>query len=293
MSSSSSHNHTAESKGVIFARNFLAFALAMSLSLFSLFCCVRFAFVTPNSIVKIFANEQYVTALRNDVTDYAHDICRGSMLPEDTLDETISCEMLYDIVEAYISGAVSASQEFTKTTYEDTASELKKNMQTAIETVIKEQNLTVDSKQKNGAAELSGYVNDYILERIQIAHIDMLETVVNVGSIVSVIGMIVSVIISIVLILIIISVGEKRYRSVRYIVHSLNAAALINLSLILGVQIVKHFKSLVLYPTYVADAFLAYVDRCENAVGVSVIALFFAAFILTGIVWKLSRDSKK
>lgn len=287
------HSHKSESKSEHIGRSFLAFALSLTLSLLTLSCCVKFVFITPQSIVNIFADEQYVDELRNDVLEYSHDVCRGSMLPENALDETISYEKLYDIVEAYVSGALGASQEYTKTTYEDISHELKTEIVSRINTVVKENGLTPDSKQKKGAEKLGEYMETYILERIEVAHIDMLETVVNVGSIASIIGIVVSALFSLILILIIISIGEKRYRSLRSVVHAVNAAGLINLSLIAGVQTVKHFKSLVLYPTYIADAFMRYVNRCENTVGISSLALFFVALILMTVVWKLSRDSKK
>ncbi len=294
MSSNSTHRHSsAESKGIRFGRSFLAFALSLTVSLLSLFCCIRFYFVTPQSLVNIFANEQYVTALRNDVVDYAHDVCRGSMLPEDTLDETVSYSALYDIVEAYFAGSLGASQEFTKSTYEDLAKELKGNMADAINARIEKEGLKTDSKQKKGAQKLSEYVRTYILERIEVAHIDMLETVVNIGKIAGLVGIIVSALLSVVLVLIIISIGEKRYRSLRYIVYSMFAGAMINLTLIGGVEIVKTVKSLVLYPAYIADAFMSYVGRCEAVVLIAAISMFFAGFILTAAVWKMSRDSKK
>ena len=294
MSSKSKHHRSSgESKAERYGRSFLAFALSLTISLLSLCCCIRFAFVTPQSIVGIFTDEKYVASLREDVLEYGCDVCRGSMLPEDSLNETITYEKLYKIVEAYISGSLGASQEFTKTTYEDINAELKKDIENRVKEVVKSEGLTPDAKQKKGAEKLSEYMSNYILERIKIAHIDMLETVINIGNIASLIGIIVSAVFSLILILIIISIGEKRYRSMRSVIHSVNAAGLINLSLIAGLQIVKHIKSLVLYPTYVADAFMKYINRCENAVGISALLLFIVALILMSVVWKLSRDSKK
>ena len=282
---STKRHHSSESGGEHYGRSFLAFVLFLTLSLLSLSLCVRFYFITPQSMVKIFVNEEYVTALRDDVTEYSHDLCRACMLPEDAIDEAITYESLYDIENAYISGALGASREFTKSTYEDNVAELAGSIKDTVNTVIKDKNISVDEKQKNGADDVSELVSEYLLKRIEIAHIDMLETVINVGKLATTIGIAALTVLAVVLILIIISIGSKRYRALRSVIHSLTAAAVLNLILIGGVEIVKQFKSLVLYPTYVADAFMRYVSRCEGAVGVSALGLFTAAFMLMVVVW--------
>ncbi len=290
---SSNHHHHSESGGEHYGRSFLAFVLFLTISLLSLLCCVRFSFITPRSMVNIFVNEEYVTALRNDVLEYSHDLCRDCMLPEDALDSTVTYETVYGIENAYISGALGASREFTKTTYEDNVAELKKNIETAVNAAVKDNNISVDKNQKNGAAQVSEFVSTYLIKRIQIAHLDMLETVINIGKLASTIGIVVLAVLAVILVLIIISIGNKRYRALRSVIHSVNAAAILNLILILGVQIVKHFKTLVLYPTYVADAFMRYVNRCEGVVGFSSLVLFTVAFMLMIVVWKLNRETKK
>ncbi len=290
---STKHHHRSESGGEHYGRSFLAFVLFLVISLLSLTLCVRFYFIAPRSMVNIFVNEEYVNTLREDVCEYSHDLCSACMLPEDALDTAITYESLYNIENAYISGALGASREFTKTTYEDNVAELGKNIENAVNTVIKEKNISVDEKQKNGAAEVSGLVSNYLLKRIEIAHIDMLETVINVGKLATTIGIAALTVLAVILVLIIISIGSKRYRALRSVIHSVNAAAILNLLLIGGVEIVKQFKSLVLYPTYVADTFMRYVSRCEGVVAISSLGLFTLAFMLMVVVWKLNRETKK
>ena len=293
MSSKKHHHSSAETKGERVARSFLAFALALAVALLSLFCCIKFSFTSPKAVSGIFVNDKYVNALRADVTDFSHDICKASMLPEDVLDSEISYDAVYGIVNSYIKGSLGTSQEFTKTTYEDNLESLEAALTKKLNDEIDKNSLEVDKKQKNGAKEISSFIGDYLLERLQITHVSALETVINIGNIAGIIGMAVLAVIALVLTLLIISIGPKRYRAIRSVIHAVNAAALIDLSLIAGVQIVKHFKSLVLYPQYVADAFLTYVNRCEDAVGISSLVLFSISLILMAVVWKLNRDSKK
>ena len=291
--SSSKHHHTSDTKAQKFARGFLAFALALSVSLLSLFCCIKFNFAAPKTIAGIFTDEEYVASFRDDVLEYSHDLCRANMLPEDTLDSAVSYKKVHSIINAYISGALGTSEEFTKTTYEDNVESLKKDITKQINSTVQAKSLTVDKKQKKGAEKLSDLVCDYLLEKLEIAHLDALETVINIGSIGGTVGITATAVVSLVLVLIIISIGERRYRALRSVIHGVNAAGLINLALIIGLEIVKHTKTLVLYPAYVASAFMNYVNRCEAVVGVSAAVLFATALVLMATVWKLNRDSKK
>lgn len=300
--SGSSHKHSSkkkrshsssETKGEKVGRNILAFALFLTISLLSLTVCVRIAFVNPNSVVRIFVNEEYVSALRDDILAFSSDRCMSCNLPADTVEKAISYEDIYALENAYITGALGASKDYTKTTYEDNADEIRKNVKTVIDEKIKSEGLRVDKKQKNGSKKLTDEIYNYILERLEISNIDKLEAVVNVGKIVSLVGIIVFSVFAVIFALIVVSIGTKRYRALRFIVHSVNAAALLNLVLVLGVQLVKVFKDLVLYPTYLADAFMRYINRCELSVCASSVILFTIALVLTTFVWKLNRDSNE
>lgn len=291
--SKSSHSSSSDTRSEKLGRNILAFALFLTVSLLSLSVCVRVAFVSPQSIVKIFVNEEYVTALHDDIINYSHAKCLSCMLPEDTLDDAITYRDIYSLENAYISGAMGASKDYTKTTYEDNAEDIKTKVKDAVNARIKADGLTVDKKQKNGADGLTESISEYILKRLEIAHIDKLEAAVNIGKIVSLIGIIASAVFAVIFALIVVSIGSKRYRAMRWIVHSINAAALLNLILVFGIEIVKKVKSLVFYPAYLADAFLRYVGRCEMAVSVSSAVLFLIALVLTCIVWRMNRNSKE
>ena len=88
------------------------------------------------------------------------------------------------------------------------------------------------------------------------------------------------------------TMGSKKYRGLRAISFSFIASGILQLILILGVEIIKTMKQLVIYPKYLCEAVLDYVNLCELHVFVSTCASFGVAIVLIALAWKLKRDHK-
>ncbi len=286
------HHHTVhENKTVKFWKSFLAFILFLSLAATSLSACARLVMVSPNSFIKLFCNEEYIASLQADIKEYAFDACDSSSLSYDCVDEAISFGTLYQIEKAYISGAMEADEEFTATTYQDYIAKLGKTIQETTAEVMEKQNITAEETVSDGADLFAQRITDYVTQRVEFPLMNQLQAVVNIGKIGSTVAIVFFAVLSLLLVLIIMTFKTKKYRSLREVVYALLAASLLDGSLVAGVALVGGVKDLVLYPTYLADAVMAYISSCMLSVGLAAIVLFVVALILMTVIWKIKRDN--
>ena len=86
---------------------------------------------------------------------------------------------------------------------------------------------------------------------------------------------------------------SRKYRVMRSISYSFGSAAVMNLIVAAAVCIVKATKNLVIYPTYLVDVFIRWVDDSLNSVltCAGILAIIFVAFACFTL--KLKRDSQQ
>lgn len=289
MSSSQVTSH--ETKGQKYARSFLAFALFLAVAALSLSVCVRVSFINPDRIVKVFSNEKYVTSLREDILDYTHEMLKSNMLPEDCLDEVISYRELHDISYAYAAGATGASEDFAEDAYQSLIEGLGENVRSTVNGVIKDSKLEVDENQRSdGVNTFCDEITHHITLKVEKPYMDRLANVIKIGNLASIIAIVLFALVSLLLGLIVVSIG-KRHRAMRYLVHSVNAAALLDLLLVAGVAVVEHFKTLYIFPTYLRTSVMDYVNGCTLSVALSAAVLFMISLALTSLIWKMKKDS--
>lgn len=292
MSQSSKRSHTAhESKSVKFWKSFLAFMLFLSLTATSLCACMRLVILSPNRLINLFCNEQYIAALKDDLTEYAIDVCESSAIPSDGVEEVLSFSTVYQIEKAYIAGMLEADEQYTATTYQDFITRLGETIQENTAATLEKQGIAVDETVTDGPEQLAKRITDYITERVEFPLMDELQATMNLGSIGSMAGAIGFAVLSLVLALIILTFKTKMYRSLREVVYALLAASLTDFCLVAGVALVGVFKDLVLYPAYLADAVMVYIGNCMLSVAAAGGILFFIALILMVVIWKVKRDN--
>ena len=289
MSSSTHHRH-GDSKRHERARRILSFFLFLTVSLLSLSVCIRASFVSKGAIVNTLTSDTYVQGEYNSIKDYAHDLCDECSLPYDSVDKVITFDSVYKIQKAYINGILSASNEYTETTYKDYIADLGKSIKKETLLMLKQKNIDFYGKPDKAAARFSDYITKYVTKVTELAFTNIVKTVVTFGSVASIIAIAVFVVIATVFVLFIVSIGKKLYRAVRDIAYSFYAASLLNLLLVSGVSVVKHYKHLWLYPLYFSNAILEYVSRCIASVGVSSAVLFVIGIALTTAVWCMKRN---
>ncbi len=289
MSSSQVSSH--ETKSQKFARSFLAFALFLAIAALSLTVCIRVYFINPDNVVKVFSNEKYVSSLREDILNYTHETLKSNMLPEDCLDEVITYKEVHDISYAYAAGTTEAYEEYTSTSYQDYINNLGDNIKSTIKGVISDGKLEVDENQKaDGAATFTEKVKDHIAVTVEKPYMDRLANILKIGKTATLVAIILFALVALLLGLIVVSIG-KRYRALRYIVHSVNAAALLDLVLVTGVAVVERAKTLYIFPTYFRASVMSYVNGCTASVAVSAVVLLLISLALTVFIWKMKKDS--
>lgn len=291
MSSSSNHRVHGDSKSVIIGRGILAFFLFLCIAAMSIFVCVRAVMINPERISRIFTDEKYVSSLYQDVKEYSYDLCSECSIPTDSVDECITYYDVYSVQEAYSFGNLTKMPEFTETTYQDKLDELNKNLVSSTEKMIKDNKLS-SYDTKNSVKKFSSKICDYIKARVEFKLMDKLKPIVNYGKTISSVLIIVMAILIVVLSLIVYSIGNRKFRSLRAIVHSTLAAMILDTVMVSGVQYIKNTKDLVIYPSYFCDSVLKFVDTCQLSMLVASAILFVLSLAIITIVWKLKRNEK-
>lgn len=291
MSSSSTRSGGYENKTHKTLRNILSFLLFISVSMMIFSACLRFYIINPKTIEGIFLNKSYVSSLCDDILTNAKDECDKAGLPYDIVDETINYSTVYDIQNAYISGSLGSAEEYTGTTYLTYVNTLGDELLKNTKSTIKQGGYTVDSDVKDGDELFVTNICNYLKNRVEFKHSEKISTIVNVGKTASVIALAVSAVIAFLLILIIASLGKVRYRSIRYISYSFMSSGFLGLCSVAGVELIKLFKDLVLYPMYFSASIMRYVSNCEICVTIFSLFSILISLLVSVAVWKIKRNN--
>jgi hypothetical protein len=283
---------TADSKKQMIARNIVAFFLFLSIVALSLSVCAKVCFVNPTRYAQIFTNQKYVNSLYEDVLQYSYDLCDESSIPYDSVDEIITYNNIYNIDEAYAYGNLTNEPQYTQTTYDDRITQLKNDLIESTTEMIKDDKLDTDSSVSNGVNEFSINISDYLRSKVEFAYMDKLQTVINFGKTISVVLIVIFALSTIILALIAFSIGNKNYRGLRAIAYSLNASALLQFGFVIAMLIIKKVKTLVIYPTYLCDSVMSFVNSGIISVTTVACILIGISLVVATVVWKLKRNQK-
>ncbi|MGN0528102.1 MAG: hypothetical protein ACI4IE_03135 [Eubacterium sp.] len=281
-----------EEKNVKIGKNILAFLLFLCLLLLSLSICVRAVFVNSNVITRVFTDKSYADALFEDIYDYAVDYCDASAVDKKIVDETVTYEKIYSIQKAYILNIFEASEQYNERAFNQDISDLNGEIVKAANVYLESISVELTDNIKKGTQNFADNICDYIRDRISVDYIDEASSLVSTAKTASSIMIAVFMLASVILITSLYYTGEKRYRAVRYITYSFTAAALTDALLALGVQVIKCFKDLVIYPYYLCDALMKHINNCVLSVALAAALLFFAALIFAAYTWRLKFNKK-
>ena len=281
-----------EEKSVRIGKNILAFLLFLCLLLLSLSICVRAVFVNPNFITRVFTDKAYADALYEDIYDYAGDYCDASGVDKKIVDETVTYEKIYNIQKAYFLNIFEVSEQYNEEAFNKDISNLNGDIVKSANTYLESISVDLTDEVKKATQNFADNICDYIRDRISVDYIDEASSLVGTAKTASSILIAVFTLASVILITSIYYTGEKHYRAVRYITYSFTAAALTDTLLVIGVQIIKCFKDLVIYPYYLCDALMKYINSCVLSVVVACAFLFFAALIFAAYTWRLKFNKK-
>lgn len=294
MSSKKRSSHSKEeNKSVDTSRKIIAFFMFITVFIFSACACGKTVVLNTNVMTDCLTEKEYVQALFLDVQQYAYDLCDECSIPRNAVDDSINANTVSEVNEAYVVGNFCNTEKYSTTTYQDKLEELNVEISKSVSQNLKENKIEFsDSQGENSVNKFAGRITDYLQKIVEIEYASKLQATANVGSAGLVGGMIFSAIMLLILALAEFSIGRKKYRSLRAVSYSFISAGILNFILVLGVEIVKLTKSLVIYPTYFRDAILVFVEKSENSFAIAGLITFVLAIITITIGWRLKRDDR-
>ena len=258
--------------------------------------CVGFLSVgsNPNTFIKEFTNNTYVENVKADAVRYTQDMCLQNSIPDDFIDDVITHNRIMTLQKAYIVGELNENDEYNKNTYEGLLTKLQEDIEVSVSNMVSEQKIKIDSSVKDTAvADFSKQITEYIEKIIHFNYISQLRTYCDTANMLCKILLCVCSI-GIVCIALMLSMGTSRkYRASRAVAYSILAAAIMNTILFDSVAIVKETKKLVIYPTYLVDVFMNWVDDSLAYLLASTGFLVVLFVAVTAITWMLKNNSKQ
>ena len=260
------------------ARTVLAFVLYLCIIMCAL--CVEFVSVTanPKTFAKEFTNSVYVENMRCDIARYTKDLCQASSVPDNFVDNLITYDNIYKIENAYVSDEFASTREFSSDAYDGLITQFKENVATSVDTAV-------DDFAQN-VADYAGKVTQFGYASQVKDFCDLSKTVCSI--LIAVCGAIgIGVIVSL------FKRTSMKYHATRNIAYSLLAAFIMNLIVLAAVAVTKATRHLVIYPTYLVDVFIRWLNdsMCALAIGSGVLGILFVAFVC--FTWKQKHDINK
>lgn len=272
-------------------RDRLSFFIFVSLVIVSLCISCLITVANPDTVVNAFCDKEVVEDLRSDVSLYAKDMCLENNLPDDFVDNSITYDSMYYLQKSYISGRLGASAEFNENAFESHLEEFKDDLTEDVNKMIADRNVQVDGNVSDTAVmDFCSDIADYIDSRVNLSYINSVVTGVKTLRTLSVVLLVIFALTGTASTVFMVFKGGKTYRIVRHISYSVLGASLVGFINACVVAVVKATKDLVIYPLYIAKAFMIYVDSSIHTIIVSSLCLLVIFFVLVTSVWRIKRD---
>lgn len=266
-----------------------SFMLFLSLTVLSLSVCCKAYIANPATIACIFTGNSYVSALQDDIIQFANDESKKCSVPADCLDKVISYDVVFELESSYIHSMLGTSQGYSADAFQKNVLSLKEKISTAMQNELDSQNMSYSQKGVEGFAQA---VSDYAQSKAEFKYIEKVQSVLNISNVLITAAIIVSLVVSIALIALLVVKKDKRYRSMRYVAYSFEASAIFNFAMVCAVGIVRGAKDLVLYPSYLCAALMSYVGSSMLAVAISGIVLILISFVIITAIWRIKRGNE-
>lgn len=278
-----------ETRSIKKFRSFLSFVLFVLVTVLSLSICTNSYFANSSNIEKHFVSYNYISSFREDIVQYSSDMFIKDGLSDENLDDVITYDLVKELTNSYYRSQFETNSSFT-------ADSVANNVESIIAPISSELKLQLDNSSykynKEKADELTENIGNYINERISLAGTNYIQTAVNIAKIVSLVVSIVMAVFVAVLCLIIYFLGTVRYRSVRAISFSFTSAGILSLIISLIVYIISKVKIIDIFPMYLREAVMDYINACIGVVAISGATLLLISFVIICVVWKLKRTTQ-
>lgn len=286
------HRVKADTKAQKIIRAVLSFILFLFLFVLGLSICAKSVFVNPAFISKSFTSYDYTDKLCGDILQYAEDKCLESGISDKAAKSAITFEAVKKINDSYIASLLKASDSYSADSYQTYIGILKEDFSSLVAEQLTNSGIETDDSVLSGIEVLSNDLESYITERIAVKSIDSIIAAVNISSVLFLVLSVVFAVLSAVLALIIYYIGDKRYRSLRYISYSFGAAGIMNFICAAAVQLFKSANKFIIYPNYLLSAAMQHIKVCTVSLVFAGMAFSVAYVMLIAVVWKLKRKEK-
>lgn len=273
------------------SRTVMSFFIYIFVALFSLSCCGIFSVANQKNVADIFTGYSYVESLKADIQGYAMDRCLEASVSKDFVDDAITFETLHQLQEAYTYSELGVSQQYNADAFDALMLTYEENLNKEMQAMIDEQSVTTDSKssRESFCSDIAGFTR----KKIEFKYMRELKSIVKRVRILSFATAIVSIIMLIILSVVLIKKGGKNYRITRSFSYSFLAAFILDFVLVFAGLLVKMTKDLVIYPSYLAEAFMKFYNSSLLSVTYAGAILFLISIILAAFTWSFKRQERE
>lgn len=273
------------------SRTVMSFFIYIFVALFSLSCCGIFSVANQKNVADIFTDYSYIESLKADVQSYAKDRCLEASVPNDFVEKAINFDTLHQLQEAYIYSELEVSEQYNVDAFDALMVTYEESLNKDMQSMIDEQSVTTDSKSslKSFCSDIAGFTR----KKIEFKYIRELKSIVKKVRALSFATAIISIIMLIILSVVLIKKGGKNYRITRSFSYSFLSAFILDFVLLFAGLLVKVTKDLVIYPSYLAEAFMKFYNASLISVTYAGAILFMISIVLAAFTWKFKRQERE
>lgn len=264
-------------------RSILSFFLFISIFVCSFSSCALGVFYNSDTYINLFTSDSYLADLHKDIDEYGRDMCKRVSLPEDTLSKSVRYSNIAELQKAYANNSLGDYDVYNQFAYSTLLEQLSYDIAESVNNVIKDNGIRIDSKQ--GVDEFTKRVVSYVQKRIEFSYTNELVNAISSGKRVCKTLIVLSALACIGLIVLIYKTSDNAYRKLRDIAVAIESTSLLYFVMFLSIAIVEMTKKLVIYPSYLAQAFMRYVDSVMTDMAMISVAFMMAAFLLMSVIW--------
>lgn len=273
------------------SRTVMSFFIYIFVALFSLSCCGIFSVANQKNVADIFTDYSYIESLKADVQCYAKDRCLEASVPNDFVEKSINFDTLHQLQEAYIYSELDVSEQYNVDAFDALMVTYEESLNKDMQSMIDEQSVTTDSKSslESFCSDIAGFTR----KKIEFKYIRELKSIVKKVRVLSFATAIISIIMLIILSVVLIKKGGKNYRITRSFSYSFLSAFILDFVLLFAGLLVKATKDLVIYPSYLAEAFMRFYNASLISVTYAGAILFMISIVLAAFTWKFKRQERE
>lgn len=274
-------------------RKRISFFLYICIAFVSIFVCCLVTVANPSVFVKTFTSSECVEALRNDVALYASDMCKKNNISDDFVDDAISYDTMYHLQKAFVSGTLGASKQYNENAFAGMLEDFEADLEQSVAKSLDANAISADSYDGNGLTQFCQNIADYVESRIDFQYMNDVRHEIKRIKIISYIFIAVFVPTAAALIVVVSLKGGKSYKILQSIASSVLGASFMNVVVAAALGIVNATKDLVIYPLYIAGAFVDYFQLTVLTFTSCSAILFMVFLVLLVAGWKLKRSEKE